>query len=320
MRETAPRLLRLLTLLQLRREWTGAELASRLEVDVRTVRRDVGRLRRLGYPVKSFSGIGGAYLLGAGSELPPLVLADDEAIAVAVSLLSSTQGGTSGIEELALSAYIKLDSVLPPRLQKRLRALRAATVSLSRSDTAQIDSSCLTTLAVAVRDRDVVVFEHRGRGEDLQRRTVEPHRLVCAGRAWYLLAWDRQRADWRTFRLDRVSRVRRANERFTPREPPENAATFVSRSVSSGPYRFQARIRMHAPARAVRERTSPLAGHVERVDDSSCILHTGSNSLDQLALYVANKGFDFEVLTPPELVEHVAALGARCRRAVRRRS
>lgn len=319
MRDTAPRLLQLLALLQVRRQWTGRELAERLEVDVRTVRRDVGRLRRLGYPVQSFSGLGGAYLLGAGAELPPLVLADDEAVAVAASLLSTTLGDSTGIEEPALRAYVKLDSVLPARLQRRLRALRAATVGLTRPDAVHTDAATLTALATSVRDRHVVTFRHRDREGALNRRTVEPHRLVCGGRVWYLLAWDRERGDWRTFRVDRVTGVRDDGERFTERRPPADAATFVSRSVSSGAYRYRARVLMRAPAAEVEQKTSPLAGQVEPLDASSCILHTGSNSLEQLALYVALKGFEFEVLEPQELAEQLAIIGARCARAARRR-
>jgi predicted DNA-binding transcriptional regulator YafY len=315
MRSTATRLLRLLTLLQVRREWTGTELSSRLEVDVRTIRRDIVRLRELGYPVQSFSGTGGAYLLGAGSKLPPLVLDDDEAIAVAASLLSTTEGGETGIEEPALRAYVKLISVLPARLQTRLRALRAATVLLARSDAEHVDGTSLSVLAVAVRDGTVVEFEHQGRDGLPQRRSVEPHRLVSAGRRWYLLAWDTTRADWRTFRLDRVRRVAATQIHFTPRQPPHDAAALVSRSVASSPYRFQARLRMHASAEAVRAKMSALAGDVEPLGDGSCVLHTGSDSLEVLAFHVLSKGFAFDVLEPPELRVHFAQLAKRCSHA-----
>ncbi|WP_248961242.1 helix-turn-helix transcriptional regulator [Sphaerisporangium perillae] len=316
MLETSARLLRLLSLLQSRRDWSGAELAERLGVDVRTVRRDIDKLRGLGYPVHSATGTAGGYRLGAGAALPPLLLDDEEAVAVAIGLRTAASGTVAGMEETSVRALAKLEQVLPARLRRQVNALHAATVPLAGHAPA-VDPGVLTAIAAACRDRLRMRFGYRGHDGTESRRVVEPHRLVHTPRRWYLLAWDTEREDWRTFRVDRMRDPAATGPRFTPHTPPENAAAYVSRAISSTVYRYQARILMRAPIEVVAERSSPTAGRLEAVDEHTCVLHTGSDSLDQIALYVGLKGIEFEVLDPPELVEHIRRLSELLARAAR---
>jgi predicted DNA-binding transcriptional regulator YafY len=312
--ETSARLLRLLSLLQVRRDWTGEELAERLSVTARTVRRDVEKLRALGYPVNATGGVAGGYHLGAGAALPPLLLDDDEAVAVAIGLRTAAAGTVAGIEETSVRALAKLEQLLPARLRHRINALHTATVPLT-GPTPAVDPDILTTIASACRDHQRLRFGYRGHEGAASTRVVEPHRLVHTPRRWYLVAFDTERQDWRTFRVDRIDAPPAAGQRFRPRTPPEDAAAYVSQTVSSAPYRYQARILMHAPIDVVAELASPTAGRLEAVDERSCVLHTGANSLDTLALYVALKGVDFEVLDPPELIDHIRRLASRLARA-----
>ncbi|HEX6445005.1 MAG TPA: YafY family protein [Streptosporangiales bacterium] len=312
---TSARLLRLLSLLQTRRDWSGRELADRLEVDVRTVRRDVDRLRSLGYPVHSVSGIAGGYRLGSGADLPPLLLDDEEAVAVAVGLRSAAGGTVTGIEESSVRALAKLEQVLPSRLRHRVNALQSAVVPLlGPADT--VPAELLTVVAAAVRDHLRLRFEYRSHGGETSRRLVEPLRLVHTGRRWYLVGWDVDRADWRTYRVDRVDGTPSTRERFTPREPPAaDIAAYVSNAVANAPYRYQVTARLHAPAEAIAPRVSPTAATVEAVDETTCLFRAGAPSLELVPLYLAQLGVDFEVVDPPELVEHVRALADRLRRA-----
>ena len=255
MLETSVRLLRLLSLLQVRRDWSGADLASRLGVTTRTVRNDVERLRILGYEVHSSTGITGGYRLGAGSAMPPLLLDDDEAVAVGVGLRAAAAGTVTGIEETSLRALAKLEQTLPARLRRRLDALRQATVSAAGGGPT-VDAETLTTIAGACRDHEQLRFDYRGRDGETSARRVEPHRLVYTGRRWYLLAWDRDREDWRTFRADRIRPRLPTGPRFTPREPPEDAASHVVRGTGSLAWTHQARVRLHAPAEVIAESAS----------------------------------------------------------------
>ena len=319
MLETSARLLRLLSLLQSRRDWTGTELADRLGVGLRTVRRDIGRLRDLGYPVEASPGAAGGYRLGTGAALPPLLLDDEEAVAVAISLHTAATGSVTGLEETALRALTKLQQMLPSRLRHRVAAFRSTTVPLtgpgSPPDT--VDPELLTAVAAACRDQRRLRLRYPGRDGTAVTRDVEPHRLVHTPRRWYLVAWDTGRGGWRTFRLDRIrGPLGLPGARFTPRQlPSDDVAAYVSQSISSAPYRYQARILMRAPVADVARRSSPAAGRLEAVDARRCVLHTGSDSLDELALYVAVKGFDFQVLHPPELIPVLRALAERLGRA-----
>ncbi|GAA2061512.1 YafY family protein [Catenulispora yoronensis] len=311
MLQTSARLLRLLSLLQSRPDWPGGELAERLEVTPRTVRRDVDRLRDLGYPVESAPGTAGGYRLGVGAALPPLLLDDDEAVAVAVGLRGAAAGWLTGIEETSLRALSKIEQILPSRLRHRVDSVQTA-IMLLPGDCPVVDAALLIALAGACRAHEGVRFRYRD-----QTRRVEPYRVVRAGRNWYLLAYDLDRDDWRTFRVDRVGGPIQPGARFTPRpEPDGDAVTYLSDAITRAPYRYQATILFHAPVKDVAAGTTPTAGRLEARDENSCFYYTGAEALDTIAVYIALKGFEFEVIDPPELRDYIAALAARMDRAV----
>jgi predicted DNA-binding transcriptional regulator YafY len=309
---TTARVLRLLTLLQRRLSWTAAELAAELAVTERSVRRDVERLRSLGYPVRATAGVGGGYQLGAGTRLPPLLLDDEEAIATAVSLRLAAGGTVAGAEEAALRTLAKLDQVMPPRLRAEVRAIHGATDTLTGPGIT-VDAELLVILARACRDAVRVRFHYARQDDDGQVRTVEPVRMVATGRRWYLLAWDVDRDGWRTFRLDRMREATATTWRFPPREHPDPAA-YVQRSVVAAPYCYVARVRVHAEADRVRELMPPSVGRVEPDRDGWCLLTVGADDPDWLAMHVARMGFDVEVLEPPEVLEAAARLARRLAR------
>jgi predicted DNA-binding transcriptional regulator YafY len=317
MLETSRRLLRLLALLQARRDWPGPELAARLGVSPRTLRRDMDKLRSLGYPVDAVSGTAGGYRLGAGAALPPLLLDDEEAVAVAVGLRTAAGGTITGIEEASVRALVKLEQVLPSRLRHRVGALHSVTVPLPGTGP-PVDSQVLTVIATAARDRLRIRFSYTTHDGTQGSRTAEPHHLVHTERRWYLLAWDPARDSWRTFRADRITSPQITGPRFTPRDPPGgDPAAYVSRSISSAPYRYQARIRLHLPAHEAAQHLPPTVGDIEADGEHACILHTGAESPDVLAIYVAILGAEFDILDPPELAGHVLALAGRLARAAR---
>ncbi len=318
MLDTSARLLRLLSLLQGRRFWTGAELAERLEVTQRTVRRDVDRLRALGYPVSSSVGVAGGYQLDAGATLPPLLLDDDEALAVAISLRTVAVSTISGAEDAAVRALAKLERILPSRLRRRFRTMRNAVVPLYASRP-QIDATLLTTLAAASRDHEQVGFRYLDRQSRPTRRRVEPYGLVHTGSRWYLVAYDLTRDDWRTFRVDRIEGKATAADRFLPRAlPDQDIAAYVSRSIGARAYTHRARVLIHAPLEQVAKTLPPTAGHLTAVSKRRCLLESGANSLPWLALYIASLGEEFEVQSPPELAEEISELAGRLSRAAER--
>jgi predicted DNA-binding transcriptional regulator YafY len=315
MTETSSRLLTLLSLLQERRDWPGGELADRLEVSGRTIRRDVERLRGLGYPVESLTGPAGGYRLRAGTAMPPLLLDDDEAIAIAVGLRTAARASVKGIEETSVRALVKLEQVLPSQLRRRVRALGAATSAVAPGGP-EVDAQSLSVLAAACRDSERVRFGYRGRDGASSRREVEPHSLVNVGRRWYLVAWDCGRDDWRTFRLDRLTAPATSGVRFTPRAlPAKDGAAYVSQSLAAAPNRYEARVTLHAPIDAVRRWVPSHWGTLEPTGDASCEYRTGDDDLDWLAMRIMMFRVDFEVHEPTELREHVAMLAERCRRA-----
>ncbi|MEU0041219.1 YafY family protein [Streptomyces sp. NPDC006333] len=320
MLETSARLLRLLSLLQAHRDWSGADLADRLGVTPRTVRRDVDRLRELGYPVNASPGTGGGYQLGAGAELPPLLLDDDEAVAVAVGLRTAAGQGIEGIGETSVRALAKLEQVLPNRLRRRVSTLNAFTVPMLRGPgPSDVDPAVLTELANACRDSERLRFEYLDHGGSPTRRTVEPHRLVCTERRWYLVAWDVDRDDWRTFRVDRVTPRPPHGPRCPPRTPPaDDLAAYVSRGVSTGAYAAHAVVRLFVPLAEAAERISPSAGTLEAEGDDSCVLRTGAASLDVMVIHVMLMGFEFEVLEPAALTEAIRTAQGRLSRALER--
>ncbi|HEX4977025.1 MAG TPA: YafY family protein [Nocardioides sp.] len=310
------RLLELLGLLQARPVWSGPDLARRLGVTERSVRRDVGRLRELGYPVEASKGVGGGYRLGAGRALPPLLLDAEEAVAVAVCLRLAAGGTVAGVGEAALRTLTKLDQVLPGPLRAQVAAVHEATVTLeSRVET--VDPDVLLVLARASRDRLRVRFGYVARGGETSARTVEPYRMVTTGRRWYLLAFDVERGDWRTFRLDRMREVTATTWGFRPREAPD-ARDFVARSVTQAPYCYVAKVRFSAPAERVAEHVPASAGVVEPLDDATCLLTAGADHLDHLAVYLVSVGVAFTVLEPPELREAMRTLAERLGRAAGR--
>ncbi|NUS43895.1 MAG: WYL domain-containing protein [Mycobacteriaceae bacterium] len=309
MLETSARLLRLLSLLQTPRDWTGAELAARLAVDVRTVRRDIDKLRTLGYPVDATAGVAG-YRLGAGAALPPLLLDDDEAIAVAIGLRSAAAGTVAGIEDSSLRALTKLEQVLPSRLRRQVGLLHSATVTLPAAGPA-VDPDTLTAIAGAIRDSHRLRFDYRSHDDIASLRIVEPHRLAHNGRRWYLVAWDVDRADWRTFRVDRLRPRIPTGPRFVPRDPPADLAHYVSQGTTTDAYRYRATVTLLTTIEDAADRISPAAGLLEAVDEHSCLLHTGANSVEQLALYIGLLGCPFRIHEPPELAAAVEALAVR---------
>jgi predicted DNA-binding transcriptional regulator YafY len=315
MTETSSRLLTLLSLLQARRDWPGRALADRLEVSARTIRRDVERLRGLGYPVESLTGPAGGYRLRAGTAMPPLLLDDDEAIAIAVGLRSAAGASVTGIEEMSVRALVKLEQVLPAHLRRRVSALQAATMTLPTGGPT-VDPQSLTVIATACRDAEVVRFAYRGRDGAASRREVEPHSLVNLGRRWYVVAWDRGRRDWRTFRVDRLTGPAATGVRFPPRPlPAKDAADYIAQSMSAWKHRYQARVTLQVPAEAIRSRFPQHWGSVEAIDDATCEYRTGDDDLDWLTLRIAMIGVDFEVHEPPELREHLRAMSRRLDRA-----
>ncbi|HTX37464.1 MAG TPA: YafY family protein [Bryobacteraceae bacterium] len=315
MLETSARLLRLLSLFQAQRYWTGALLAERLEVTARTLRRDVDRLRSLGYPVNSTSGTAGGYQLAAGATLPPLLLDDDEAVAVAVGLRTAASGTVTGIEEASVRALAKLQRVLPERLRRRVTALDAFILPLA-SPGPRVHADTLSTIAGACRDLQKLQFGYHSREGAASQREVEPHRLVHTGRRWYLAAFDVSRNNWRTFRVDRIEPPLVAGQRFTARQPPDgDFAAYVSRSVAYGPDLHQAKVILHASVEQAAERVPAVAGTLESLDEHRCLLHARSSSLDALTVHLAWLGFEFEVREPPELAECIRLVAARLNRA-----
>lgn len=307
-------MLRLLSLLQTHRYWQGQELAERLEVSPRTVRRDVDRLRDLGYPVDATRGIAGGYQLQAGASLPPLLLEDDEAVAIAVGLRTAAGGSVAGVEDASVSALTKIVQVMPQRLRRRVDALQDYTVpALLPGPT--IDAVVLSTLAQACRDSERVGFSYTRYDGTQARRQVEPHRLVSLGRRWYLVAWDLERHDWRSFRVDRLVEPELSGVPFRPRDLPANdAAEFVQAGIASRPTKYDVRVRVQAPSEDV-QRVVRRWGEVDRVDDTTCVLRMSVDDLDWPAMVVAAVGADFVVESPDELSGYVREVGERFTRA-----
>lgn len=315
MLETSARLLALLGLLQSRADWTGAELAQRLDVSDRTVRKDVDRLRALGYPVEAVRGPGGHYRLGVGSKLPPLLLDEDEAVAVVIGLRTGT--AAPGIEEISAQALAKLEHVLPDKLRRRVDAVReAVTPGPENTDTnvadPVVDPALVAEVAAAIRDHEELRFDHQG-----QRHQVEPYRLVSWQRRWWVVGRTAATDSWAPYRLDLMEIRRPGGRRFTPTPlPGEDYTAFVLREVAHAGWTVHARIAVDAPAEDVMARINPAVGVVETVDDEHCVLVTGADSVEMIAVYIGLLGLDFHVTDPPELVEQIRIVGSRYRNAV----
>ncbi|MCD0443340.1 YafY family transcriptional regulator [Glycomyces sp. A-F 0318] len=313
MLETSARLLELLSLLQLKRDWTSAELAGRLEVSTRTVRADVAKLRSLGYPVDARRGVAGGYRLAAGAAMPPLLLDDDEAVAVAVGL-GAVATWRLGVEATSLTALAKLEQVLPSRLRRRVEAVRAA-MSVVPGAAPPLDLSVLGAVAAAIRGRERLRFGYTKPGGGEAPRHTEPQRLVSWGSVWYLLAWDLDRDDWRVFRVDRMVPRAPTGVRFRPRAIQEDSAVeYVVGRVVKAAWKYRARVLVHAPAAEVAAKLL-IPVDVEAVDESTCRLELGSDDPDRLALRLAQLDADIEVIEGDELAPAFDRLAARCRRA-----
>jgi predicted DNA-binding transcriptional regulator YafY len=322
--QTSARLLSLLSLLQMRREWTGSELAGRLEVDVRTVRRDVDRLRSLGYPIDSARGVAGGYRLGAGGELPPLLLDDAEAVAVAVGLRVAASGSVSGIEEASVRALTKLEQLLPDRLRRRVRTLGDVTSAFS-FQSAQIDAGQLADVAGACRDGMRLRFSYVARDDSATQRHTEPAAVVYSGSRWYLLAFDLDRDDWRTFRVDRIKgrlRVGGAGSRGRRRAVPGgDAAAYVRGQIERSPDPgasgdgIPGRARIAAPASVIRRKVPERWATVEADGDAACVVSTRGPWRDSFVVWMATLDAPFAVIDPPELRERAQTMGERLRSA-----
>lgn len=307
MADTSARMLALLALLQTRRNWSGADLALRLGVSARTIRNDVERLRSLGYPVDATRGRAGSYRLGAGGKLPPLLLDDDEAVAVAIGLRVAT--GVAGIEDAGARALAKLLQVLPTHLRPMVDAV-GATVDHAPEDTStdapdpEVDPRTLGVVAQAVRDEEWLRFDYRG-----VARRVEPYRLLSWQRRWYLVARDPDTAEWETFRLDWVEPRMPTRRRFTPQPLPGGDYTsFALHSIAESGWKLHARLRIAAPAERVLARINPAVGVVEAVDDARSVLVTGADSLETIAAYIGMLGMEFTVESPDALIPHLLRL------------
>lgn len=307
---TTERVLRLLGMLQQRPVWTAEELADRLAVTPRTVRRDVDRLRNLGYPVNASPGVGGGYQLGAGKALPPLLLDDEEAVATAVSLRLAAGGTVAGASEAAVRTLTKLDQVLPARLRSQVRALQDAIATLE-DGRVTVDADALMALAKASRDHIRVAFDYVAKDGTATRRRIEPYHLVATGFRWYLLAYDLERDDWRTFRLDRLRAPEVGTWRFTPRDLPDDPAAYVQRAIRQAPQRWEAVVRLHAPLAEVEQHPVAQWVTLRALDDRTTELRTAADYLDLLALHIGRLGFDFTVDSPPELREEMRAIAGR---------
>jgi predicted DNA-binding transcriptional regulator YafY len=311
MANTSSRTLRLLSLLQTHRYWPGAELADRLGVSVRTLRRDVDRLRELGYPVEAQRGVEGGYQLAAGAALPPLMVDDEEAVALAVGLQAAAQGPVEGIAEASARVLAKVARVMPGRLRRRVEAIRAMTVPVSWDTTTNVDPGVLTTVALACRDSERLRFAYTAAGGQRTDRHVEPHRLVGVGRRWYLVAYDLARHDWRSFRLDRLTGPIGTGAPFRPRDlPATDAAEFVRTGLANAPRPYEVEVVVDAPVATVRERIGQWST-VEEAGAGRSRVRMTVDALDWPVMALGVVGADFHVVGPPELLDQVHEWGAR---------
>jgi predicted DNA-binding transcriptional regulator YafY len=310
-------MLQLLSLLQTHRHWRGPELAERLEVSERTLRRDVERLRELGYLIDASPGVDGGYRLLPGAALPPLVLDDEEAVALAVGLQSAVQAGTVlGIEESSVRALTKVVQVMPPRLRHQVDAIASMTVPAVWGEIAKgVDPGTLVEVAQACRDAERLHFDYADRDAYRSERRVEPYRLVLLGRRWYLIAWDLDRQDWRSFRLDRLSAPRSTGAQFAPRELPfEDAATFLRMGIEAVARQLQVEAIVDIKAEEVRQRLGAWAS-VEELHDGRCRVRMASDAPEWPTVALCTLGVPFEIVGPPEMVEFVRSCAERLRSA-----
>lgn len=315
MASTGSRALQLLSLLQTHRYWPGQELADRLGVSPRTLRRDVERLRDLGYPVDATRGVAGGYQLAPGASLPPLVVDDDEAVALAVGLRTAAQSGIAGVDEASVRALAKVVQVMPPQLRRRVDALRTTTLSTTFGPGPTADAGVLTVLAQACRDEERLEFAYVARDGQASTRTVEPHRLVSIERRWYLVAYDLTRFDWRSFRLDRIADPHPTGTRFRPRTlPAEDAAEYVRESLHSAVEPMVVEAIVEAPHERVIEVLGRWAT-VEEHDDGTCLVRITADSAEWALFGLAAVDGPFRIVGPEEAVVAAADWGERFTRS-----
>lgn len=315
MTSPSARLLALLSLLQTGSGRTGAELATRLGVSPRTVRADIERLRELGYPVDAVRGSVGGYRLGAGGRLPPLLLDDEEAVAVTVGLQMAA--GVTGVEEAGARALAKIEQVLPSRLRPLVDAL-GSTIDRGQENVdtdapdPEVDPAVLAAAAAAIRDTEWLRFDYRDAPV-----LVEPYRLLSWQRRWHLVARDPGSGSWHTYRVDWMSLRMPTRRRFDPQPLPGGDYTaFAMRTIAASGWAVHARLRIDAPAQAVLDRINPTVGVVEPIDADHCVLVTGADSLDTVAAYIGMLMMDFTVESPPELIPRLRLLSERYAGAV----
>jgi predicted DNA-binding transcriptional regulator YafY len=310
---TSARLLRLLALLQSRRHWTSLELCDRLAMSARTVRRDVDRLRELGYPIHASPGLGGGYSMRPGSAMPPVLLEDDEAVAVAVALRAAA-GSIAHMDEAAIGVLAKIDRVMPARLRKRASSLHSITVSLPGAHEAPA-ADALMQIAGACRDQKKLTIGYADRSGRESSRRIEPVRLAHTGRRWYLVAWDIERNDWRTFRADRIRRVVEPGTHFTPRKLPRDVVTFVSQSIAYEPYSCRARLKLEGSHGELSKRIASWIGVLEPLDEQHCVLSVGAPSPEALVAFMLMAGVDFQLLDAKELLPQLREIARHLNRA-----
>ncbi|GHF70754.1 transcriptional regulator [Streptomyces mashuensis] len=311
------RMLRLLSLLQTRREWSGTELAERLGVTTRTIRRDIDRLRDLGYPVEGTTGHAGGYRLASGTAMPPLILDDDEAIATAVALRTAA-GHLTGMEETSLRALAKLEQVLPTRLRTQVAALQRTTATIGwETRGPRVDPELLGALAAACRDHETVTFDYTTRRGTSTARRAEPHHLVASGGLWYLLAHDTDRNDWRVYRLDRITHPATTRHRFSPRPVPGgDPAAYVADRIATAPARYRATATVHAPAETVRHRTGALPARIHPLDDATCTVDFATDHLPGIAQALAALDADYTLDADPHVTAYLRQTVERARHAL----
>ncbi|WP_106848477.1 YafY family protein [Blastococcus sp. Marseille-P5729] len=314
MATTTGRTLELLGLLQARRLWSARELCERLEIGERTLRRDIDDLRGLGYGIESVPGPGGGYRSGPGASIPPLVLSGDEAVAIAVGLRAAAAASVAGIEQAAASALEKLERSLSAPTRRRIETIDRAMVTLAGGGEVGVD--VMDSVAHAIRESRRLRAYYRRHDGVGSSRTLEPHRIVHSGRHWYLYAWDVERADWRTLRLDRLAPKVPLGEVFTPRQVPDEVLrSLVGHAISSAPYPYVCRVRVHAPVDAVASAFGPTVASVSDLGDGMTELVAGANNLAEFVLYLGASGMEFDVVEPTELREVMKAAAARLMRA-----
>ncbi|MEG2805748.1 WYL domain-containing protein [Stenotrophomonas sp.] len=316
---TSARLLSLLSLLQSRPHWAGTALAERMQVHPRTLRRDIDRLRQLGYPVQASSGVAGGYAFRAGRALPPLLLDDEEALAAAIALRTAVTGTVSGIEDTAITALAKLEQVMPPRLRKRLDALRSTLLPLDPSGPV-VDAGLLATLAGACRDQLQLHLHYADRNNQPSQRHVQPQGVVLNDRRWYLVAWCTARTDWRTFRIDRIVGVPTVGAHFSPRADPGDGdlRRWVAQSLAQGEYNEQARVILHAPLAAMQQQIPGSAGTLAAIDEARCLLTFGASPIGAVVYWLLAMDLEFQVLGPPALQQKLHDAGQRLARSLAR--